>query len=100
MATINRSAINKLLWMGINTVFGMNYKDRPEEWMSVFEKRTSRQAWEEDQLMTGTGYASVEITQVSDAWIVVEATTRSGREQHTYRINPRDIEVHQAKAAA
>ena len=29
-----------------------------------------------------------------------EATTRSGREQHTYRINPRDIEVHQAKAAA
>ncbi|WP_394697394.1 hypothetical protein [Pseudoxanthomonas japonensis] len=53
-----------------------------------------------DVKIDGTGYASVEITQVSDAWIVVEATTRSGREQHTYRINPRDIEVHQAKAAA
>ena len=48
----------------------------------------------------GSGYASVKITQVSDAWITVEATTRSGREQHTYRINPRDIEVQQAKAAA
>lgn len=59
MATINRSAINKLLWMGINTIFGMNYKDKPEEWTMVFEKRTSRQAWEEDQLMTGTGYASL-----------------------------------------
>lgn len=53
-----------------------------------------------DAKIDGTGYASIEITQVSDAWIVVNATTRSGREQHTYRINPRDIEVHQAKAAA
>lgn len=59
MSTINRSAINKLLWVGVRTVFGLSYKDIPEEYPQVFEVRSSTQAWEEDVLMTGTGYASV-----------------------------------------
>lgn len=59
MATINRAAINKLLWKGINTVFGLNYAKKDTDWTKIFEKRSSNQAWEEDQLMSGTGYAAV-----------------------------------------
>lgn len=59
MGTINRAAINKLLWVGINTVFGLNYAKKATEWPKIFEKRSSHQAWEEDQLMSGTGYAAV-----------------------------------------
>jgi hypothetical protein len=59
MTTVNRSAINKLLWVGVRSVFGLSYKEIPEEYPMVFEVRNSTQAWEEDVLMTGTGYAGV-----------------------------------------
>ena len=57
--TIARSDIGNLLRLGINTVFGLQYRDIPLERDMVFESRTSNQAYEEDQLMTGTGWAVV-----------------------------------------
>jgi hypothetical protein len=59
MGTINRSSINKLLWCGVRSVFGLSYREIPEEYSKVFDVRTSNQAWEEDVLMTGTGYATI-----------------------------------------
>ena len=57
---INRSAINKLLWLGVRTVFGVKYMEIPQERDLIFETRTSNQASEEDVLMVGTGYAVVQ----------------------------------------
>lgn len=57
MPAINRAQQGKLLRLGLRTVFGMAYKDQPLERDMVFENRTSNQAYEEDQLFYGTGYA-------------------------------------------
>lgn len=59
MSTINRQAIGKLLRLGLRTTFGLNYMDQPLERDQVFENRTSNQAYEEDQLVFGTGWAVV-----------------------------------------
>jgi len=59
MSTINRTALNYLLHMGINTVFGLDMKEEEEDWRGVYETRSSEKAWEESVMMAGTGYASV-----------------------------------------
>ena len=60
MSTLtNRVALNYLLHTGINTVFGLEMMEEPENEVMVYEKRTSRKAWEETVMMKGTGYASV-----------------------------------------
>lgn len=56
---INRSAINKQLQVGLNAVWGLEYKQYPEEWRMVFDVNTSKKAFEEDVLMTGFGSAVV-----------------------------------------
>lgn len=75
MAATTRNAINYLLHAGVNTVFGLEMKEEPEEWMSVFEKRSSQKAWEESVMMSGPGYASVfgedepiEYGQMRNSW--------------------------------
>lgn len=56
---INRTAINKQLQVGLNAVWGLEYKQLPEEWRMVFDVNTSKKAFEEDVLMTGFGSAVV-----------------------------------------
>lgn len=75
MPAIARSAINYLLHAGVNTVFGLEMREEPEEWMSVYEKRSSQKAWEESVMMSGPGYASVfgedepiEYGQMRNSW--------------------------------
>lgn len=55
--TINTGNIAKLLWPGLNAVWGTDYVEHPAEWGDLFEKDSSEKAYEEDQLMPGFGLA-------------------------------------------
>ena len=59
MAVMNRANCPKGLEEGINTFFGMEYKQHPEEWRGCFDIESSKKAWEEDVIMTGFGAAQV-----------------------------------------
>ena len=72
---MNRSFNPKQLQEGLNTVFGLEYKQHPEEWRQVFEVQSSKKAFEEDVLMTGfstavnkTEGSSVTYDQAVEAW--------------------------------
>jgi hypothetical protein len=56
---MNRSMISKQLQVGLNSVWGLEYNQLPEEWRRIFEVNTSKKAFEEDVLMTGFGSALV-----------------------------------------
>ena len=60
---------------GLNTFFGMEYKQQPEEWKQLFDVQNSSKAFEEDVLMTGFGIAvnkaegaSVTYDQALEGW--------------------------------
>jgi hypothetical protein len=73
---MNRSQFRKQLQLGLNTVFGQEYKRYPEEWKEIFDQSTSEKAYEEDVLMTGLGAAqikkegaAVSYDEGSEAWV-------------------------------
>ncbi len=59
MGTMTRAQFSKLLQEGLNSVFGLEYKQLPEEWRQCFDVESSSKAFEEDQLVTGFGAAAV-----------------------------------------
>ena len=56
---VTTSSFAKSLWPGVNTWFGQAYAEYPVEWDKLFEKNTSRRAFEEDVGTSGLGLASV-----------------------------------------
>lgn len=56
---INTGNIAKLLWPGLNKVWGDGYTEYPQEWVALFDKDTSEKNYEEDVLMPGFGLAPV-----------------------------------------
>ena len=56
---ITSSSFAKLLWPGLNSVYGKEYNDYPVEWEQLFEKNTSDKAYEEDVGLSSFGLASV-----------------------------------------
>lgn len=54
---MNRSLFYKELQMGLNAVFGKNYKRHPELWRQFFEVVTSQKAFEEEVMSIGLGLA-------------------------------------------
>jgi hypothetical protein len=48
MSIITSSSFAKALWPGVNTWYGDAYTQYPVEWDKLFEKNTSRKAFEED----------------------------------------------------
>jgi len=48
MSVINTSSFAKALWPGVNTWYGDAYNQYPVEWDKLFEKNTSKRAFEED----------------------------------------------------
>lgn len=54
---MNRAQFAKQLEPGLNTLFGLSYKQLTEQWRKVFEYNTSEKAFEEDVLMEGFGAA-------------------------------------------
>jgi hypothetical protein len=49
----------KLLWPGLNKIYGKAYDEHPVEWPELFDKFTSRRAWEEDLSISSFGLARV-----------------------------------------
>jgi hypothetical protein len=58
MATMTRAQFAKSLQDGLNTHFGLEYDEYPEEFSKVFKVETSQKAFEEDVLLVGFGYAA------------------------------------------
>lgn len=56
---ITSSSFAKLLWPGLNSIYGKSYNDYPVEWDKLFEKNTSDRAYEEDLGLSSFGLASV-----------------------------------------
>jgi hypothetical protein len=59
MANITTGSFQKALWPGVNAWFGAEYDQYPVEWDKLFEKHTSRKAFEEDVGGSYFGLASI-----------------------------------------
>ena len=57
MAVINSGSFAKALWPGVNAWYGKAYSEYPEEYTKLFDKFSSRKAWEEDVGVSGFGLA-------------------------------------------
>ena len=56
---MNRANFKRQLQLGLNSVFGMEYDQYPEQFRAMFEVSNSQKAYEEDQLMYGLGGGQV-----------------------------------------
>lgn len=56
---ITSSSFAKLLWPGLNSIYGKAYNEYPVEWDKLFEKNSSDRAYEEDLGLSSFGLASV-----------------------------------------
>jgi len=59
MSIITSGSFAKLLWPGLNSIYGKSYKDYPVEWDKLFEKNTSDKAYEEDVGLSSFGLAAI-----------------------------------------
>lgn len=59
MAVINTGNTPKLLWPGLNAVWGRDYEEHPKEFPDLFDIESSEMNYEEEVEMTGFGLASV-----------------------------------------
>lgn len=59
MAIINTGSFAKALWPGVNAWYGKAYDEYPVEWTDLFDKYTSRKAFEEDVGISSFGLAAV-----------------------------------------
>ena len=58
---ITSSSFAKLLWPGLNAIYGKEYNDYAVEWDKLFEKNTSDKAYEEDLGLSSFGLAVVKL---------------------------------------
>ena len=56
---ITSSNFSKLLWPGLNAIYGKSYNDYAVEWDKLFEKDTSNRAYEEELGLSSFGLAAV-----------------------------------------
>lgn len=59
MAVINTGNVPKLLWPGLNAIWGRDYEEHAKEFTDLFDVETSDMNYEEEVEMTGFGLASV-----------------------------------------
>lgn len=59
MGVMTTGSFGKLLWPGLNAIYGKAYSEHPEEWSKLFDKNTSRKRFEEDLGISGFGLANV-----------------------------------------
>jgi len=59
MAVINTGNVPKLLWPGLNAVWGRDYEEHPKEFTDLFDIEKSDMNYEEEVETTGFGLASV-----------------------------------------
>jgi hypothetical protein len=80
MSEITTSSFAKALWPGVNKWYGDAYNEFSPQWGSLFEKHTSRRAWEEDVGVSMFGLPSI---KAEGAGIVYD----SSRQGFTSRYN-------------
>lgn len=59
MAVISTGNFPKLLWPGLNAVWGSNYTDYPKEWIDLFDVSSSDMNYEEDVEEPGFGLVPI-----------------------------------------
>jgi hypothetical protein len=59
MTVISTANDPKLLWPGLNKIWGMNYKDPPKYYTDLFDTFSSDMNYEEDQELSGFGLVPV-----------------------------------------
>lgn len=57
MSVINTGSFAKALWPGVNAWYGKAYDEFPVEYTALFDKHSSRKAWEEDVGISSFGLA-------------------------------------------
>lgn len=72
---MTRQQFRRLLWEGLNSLFGLTYSQYPKEWPACFTSEKSTKAWEEDVLLHGFDAApekpegtGVAYDEASDGW--------------------------------
>lgn len=56
---ITRGSFAKMLWPGLNSIYGMEYPKYPEQWRGLYTVETSNRAYEEDVGTSGFGLVPV-----------------------------------------
>lgn len=81
MSVINSSSFAKDLWPGVNTWYGEAYNQYPVEWDKLFEKNTSRKAFEED---VGTSHFGLAVAKSEGSPVTYDAARQgfTSRYQH------------------
>jgi len=59
MAIVTTGSFSKALWPGVNAWYGKEYDEYSVEWDKLFDKYTSRKAFEEDVGITSYGLAQI-----------------------------------------
>lgn len=59
MSVISTANFPKLLWPGLNKLWGLNYTDQEKHYTQMFDISSSEQQYEEDQQVTGFGLVPV-----------------------------------------
>lgn len=80
MSVINTGNFAKLLWPGINTVWGLNYDEHSMQYKDLFDEFGSKMHREEDVEVTGFGLAPVKLQGAATTY-----DTHSQQTVSTYR---------------
>ncbi len=59
MSIINTATLPKLLWEGLEALWGENYGEHSQEWREIFDVHSSSKAYEENVQLIGVGLAGV-----------------------------------------
>lgn len=81
MSAINTGNIAKLLWPGLNAVWGKEYTEHPMEFRDLFNAEDSTKGYEEDQLMPGFGLAPIKTEGASVAY---DSTSQGYTSRYTH----------------
>jgi hypothetical protein len=79
--TVNTGNIAKLLWPGLNAIWGTDYTEHPAEWSDLVDLNTSEKNYEEDQLMPGFGLAPIKAEGASTAY---DSTSQGVTSRYTH----------------
>lgn len=81
MSVINTSSFAKALWPGVNKWWGEAYNQYPVEWDKLFEKNTSRKAFEEE---VGTSHFGLAVAKTEGSPVTYDAARQgfTSRYQH------------------
>ncbi len=104
MSVMTTAQFAKLMWPGLNKIFGDNYNQYPPEYVKLFDVASSKKAYEEDQGVTALGLfkeksegRGIEFDQMSQAFTMryVNKTFTSGFAitQETIEDNQYDLSI-------